>query len=216
MKKSLPRAVVFDWDNTLVDSWGTIGDAINVTRRHFGMSPWGLDEVKANCVRSARESFPEWFGDRWQEASDVFYARFSEVQMKNITPLEGSAELLAWLKTQGIPAFVVSNKNGVFLRRESEALGWDSYFVAVVGATDALRDKPAREHVDHALRQGGVETGADVWFIGDSEIDMTCARNAACTPVLIGSGETARKWGIETFAADCGELLNILSAQQNK
>ena len=214
MKKTLPRAVIFDWDNTLVDSWGAIAEAINVTRAHFGEAAWDIEEVKAKCIRSARESFPDWFGDRWQEASDIFYNRFSTVQMENLSPMNGSADLLEWLEVQSIPSLVVSNKNGSYLRQEAEALGWNRYFAAIVGATDALRDKPDREHADHALRLAGLEAGTDIWFVGDSEADITCARNAECTPVLIGTPDTAKKLGVALFAADCRELLGVLNREK--
>jgi phosphoglycolate phosphatase len=208
---SLPRAVIFDWDNTLVDSWGAIADAINVTRTHFGLASWTMDEAKANCSRSARESFPDWFGDRWQEASDIFYARFSAVQMSCLNPLKGSAALLKWLLDVQIPSFVVSNKDGEFLRRESDALGWNNYFVGIVGATDALRDKPDREHADHALRLGGLHAGKDIWFVGDSDADMACARNSNCTPIYIGTRQNADKLGVEYSFVDCEELLSLLT-----
>ena len=215
MKKiPLPRAVIFDWDNTLVDSWGAIADAMNVTRAHFGEAAWNINEIKANCVRSARESFPDWFGDRWQEASDIFYSRFSTVQMESFLPLNGSADLLVWLETQKIPSVVVSNKNGVYLRREAAALGWDRYFAAIVGATDAVRDKPAREHADHALQLAGLKASEDIWFIGDSEADIACARNANCTPILIGNQAFAEKLGVSTFVADCRELLGLLDCRE--
>ena len=38
-----PRAVIFDWDNTLVDSWVCIRESYNMTFRHFGMPEWSLD-----------------------------------------------------------------------------------------------------------------------------------------------------------------------------
>ena len=208
---SLPRAVIFDWDNTLVNSWGAIADAINTVLRHFGQDEWDIETVKARCIRSARESFPEWFGDRWQEASDIFYARFSEVQMQNLAPMPGAGALLEWLHKQGIICCVVSNKNGVFLRAESTALGWDGYFASIVGATDAMRDKPAREHADHALHMAGLQSGIDILFVGDSEADIACARNAGCTPLLIGDHNSAKKLGVDLYVADCGELQSLLS-----
>ncbi|PPR65951.1 MAG: hypothetical protein CFH03_00782, partial [Alphaproteobacteria bacterium MarineAlpha3_Bin2] len=37
-----PRAILFDWDNTLVDSWPTIIDALNVTLEAYGKTPWTM------------------------------------------------------------------------------------------------------------------------------------------------------------------------------
>jgi phosphoglycolate phosphatase len=80
---------------------------------------------------------------------------------------------------------VISNKKGDFLRLEAEHLGWDGYFGAIIGALDAENDKPAPEPVDLALGKSGIEKGPSVWIAGDADIDMECAHNTGCTPVLV-------------------------------
>jgi phosphoglycolate phosphatase len=212
MSGTLPRAVVFDWDNTLVDSWEAIAEAINYVRARYGLVVWTLPEIIHNCTRSAREIFPVWFGDKWQAAWDDYYAHFDIVRARiGIQPLTGATDLLVWLKANSIPAVVVSNKSGKYLRQEADTLKWNPYFAALAGAHDASRDKPAREHVDHALQLAGLEAAADIWFVGDSEADITCARNSGCTPVLIGGKEFAERHKIDMYFADCSELLGLLS-----
>ncbi|MEK9930797.1 MAG: HAD hydrolase-like protein, partial [Rhodospirillaceae bacterium] len=68
----LPRAILFDWDNTLVDTWGVIHDSMNVTLKHMGQNQWTIEETRKNVRKALREAFPELFGDRWEEARDVF------------------------------------------------------------------------------------------------------------------------------------------------
>jgi phosphoglycolate phosphatase len=213
MIKTLPRAVIFDWDHTLVNNWGAIADAINVTRSHFGQAPWTQDQVIANGTRSARESFPDWYGDRAEEAINIFYSRFEQVQMSCLKPMPGAEALLQWLSAQTIPALVVSNKNGDYLRREAAALKWEAYFAALVGATDAAVDKPAREPVDHALESVGLKAGPEIWFVGDSEVDVLCAWNASCTSVLVGNKDPVQKWGANMSVTDCDALLALLCAR---
>src|ERR1700722_19963829 len=92
---SLPRALIFDWDNTLVDSWPAIAEAINMTRETFGLPVWSLDEIKLNCTRAARDSFPEWFGKDWEEAYKFYYQRFDDVRKeKPPRALPGADKLL--------------------------------------------------------------------------------------------------------------------------
>lgn len=204
----LPRAVIFDWDNTLVDSWGAISEAINHTRAAYGLCTWNRKEILVNCTRSARESFPEWFGDKWEDAWQEYYSTFDKVRKRmGITPANGATELLEWLYNHKIPALVVSNKSGNYLREEARVLGWAKYFASLVGAHDAPVDKPAREHADHALMLAGVESGPGIWFIGDSITDITCARNAECTPVLIGTSDDAAQLGVELYFDDCQAIL---------
>lgn len=180
-----PKAIIFDWDNTLVDSWLIIQDALNATFREFDVEEWSLEETKARVAKSLRDSFPELFGDRWEEAKEVFYVHFKAIHLERLTPLPGAADMLAELAGEGIYLGVVSNKTGSLLRKEAEKLGWDKHFGQIIGATDAPKDKPAVDPVVMALQGSDVDLGEDVWFAGDSRIDMECALNAGCVPVLI-------------------------------
>ena len=71
------------------------------------------------------------------------------------------------------------------LRREVARLGWSGYFGSIVGAGDAPADKPACEPVHLALAPSGVPAGAEVWFVGDTAVDIECARNTGCVAVLL-------------------------------
>jgi phosphoglycolate phosphatase len=180
-----PRALVFDWDNTLVDSWVCIQEAYNMTFRHFGMAEWSMEETQANVAASMRDSFPQMFGDRWEEARDVFTAAFESIHLSHLAPLPGATEMLERLAAAGVYLAVVSNKRGGFLRTEADRLGWTRLFGCLVGANDAQADKPHSAPVRMALAGSGLAADAPVWFVGDSPIDMHCAMNAGCTPVLM-------------------------------
>lgn len=209
-----PKAMVFDWDNTLIDSWPAIHDANNHTLEAFGLKPWTFEETKARVRKSMRDSYPELFGDRWEEAGRVFYERFSVRHLETVTPLPGAAEMLAGLRADGIYLGVVSNKKGDYLRDEARHLGWDAYFGRIVGAFDAARDKPAPEPVDMALAGSGVFPGSTVWFVGDTGVDMECGVNAGCLPVLVREAAPVEEEFIRHPPAihvrDCEALLNLV------
>ena len=83
---NLPRAVLFDWDNTLIDSWTTIHEAMNTTLVAMGQNAWTIDQTRERVRRSLREVFPEMFGDRWEEAREVFYERFRDIHLDMLSP----------------------------------------------------------------------------------------------------------------------------------
>jgi phosphoglycolate phosphatase len=186
-----PDAVIFDWDNTLIDSWHAIQDAQNHTFAAFGLAPWTLEETKMRVRGSMRDTYPQLFGERWLEAGRIFYQRFAERHLETLLPLPGAAEMLADLTAAGVTLAVVSNKKGDYLRQEAAQLGWDRWFRRLVGAFDAARDKPAVEPVLLALDGSGVEPGRRVWFVGDADIDLECATNAGCIPILMREEEPA-------------------------
>jgi len=209
-----PKAVIFDWDNTLIDSWPAIHDAQNHTLAHFGQPRWTFEETKTRVRKSMRDSYPQLFGERWREAGEVFYARFEAHHLESLTPLPGAAELLAGLSGDGYYLGVVSNKKGDYLRKEAAQLGWDRYFGRMVGAFDAKKDKPAPEPVDMALEGSGLEKGPDVWFVGDADVDLECAQNAGCVPILVRP-DTPRPGEFDShppmcYLSDCEALFNLL------
>jgi phosphoglycolate phosphatase len=182
-----PRAVLFDWDNTLVDNWPTIHDALNATFAAMGHPAWTLAETRERVRASLRDSFPAMFGARWEAARDIFYARFEARHIETLVPLPGAQELLNALRDRGVYLGVVSNKTGRYLRKEAAALGWEQYMTRLVGAQDAAQDKPDRAPVDLALTGSGIAAGRSVWFVGDTAMDMRCAHAAGCTAILVGT-----------------------------
>jgi phosphoglycolate phosphatase len=184
-ERQRPQAIIFDWDNTLIDSWYAILDAQNHTLTTFGLEPWTLEETRERVRGSMRDSFPALFGARWREAGEVFYRRFTERHMQTLQPLPGAAALLEELHGNGLYLAIVSNKKGDYLRKEAAHLGWDRFFGRIVGAFDAPRDKPAVDPVHLALAGSGIQPGNAVWFAGDADIDLECALNAGCVPVLL-------------------------------
>lgn len=179
-----PRALVFDWDNTLVDGWPAVLAGLNAAFAAFAMAPWDHARMLREVRRSLRETFPEMFGAEWERARDIFTAEVRAVHLSVLRPLDGSPALLdaaaRW------PIAVVSNKQGPILRREAEHLGWTRRFRALLGAGDCAADKPDPAPMRAALASVGAASGPDVWYIGDTHLDMEAARRAGVSAVLLG------------------------------
>ena len=181
-----PRAMIFDWDDTIVDNWRLALEALNDTLEHMGHARWSDDEARRRAGPSARDLFTDVFGaDKWETADKFYYARFYELVSHNARVHDYAEDMLKAFKAHGIFLAVVSNKRGELLRRDAAKLGFDGYFGNIIGAGDAAADKPDPAPVIMALAGSGIAPGPDVWFIGDSYMDMRCALNANCTPVLI-------------------------------
>lgn len=186
-----PRAILFDWDNTLVDSWATIHEALNIVMTEMGRAPWTLAETRERVRLSLRDSFPAHFGAAWEEARRIYLDAFARIHLDRLVALPGRAELLAALAARGLFLGIVSNKTPALLRREAAQLGWLGLFGSIVGAGEAAADKPDAAPVRLALGPSGIAAGEAVWFVGDTEVDLDCARNSGCVPVLLGAGDDA-------------------------
>jgi phosphoglycolate phosphatase len=182
-----PRAIIFDWDNTLVDSWATIHDALNFLMVAMERPLWTIDETRERVRLSLRDAFPAIFGERWEEARQIYMERFRAIHLERLTPLPRREAMLRALAADGHYLAIVSNKTGSVLRGEAAHLGWSELFGAIIGAGDAHTDKPHGAPVELALRPSGIAPGPDVWFVGDTAVDMECALASGCVPVLLGS-----------------------------
>ncbi len=189
---------MYDWDNTLVDGWAAITAALNAAFSAFHCPLWTVEDTRSRVRVALRESFPVMFGDRWEFARDLFYDTLGREHLQHVSPMPGAEAILAagaeW------PQGVVSNKAGAFLRREVAHLGWSHFFGPVVGAGDAVADKPAAAPLLLALQQSGHPPGPSVWYIGDTALDMHAARAAGLTAVLLG--DAAHDGGVDRAAPD--------------
>jgi len=186
MELTRPKAVLFDWDNTLVNTWPVIHDALHRTFAEMGLEPWTMEMVKKRVARSMRDSFPDIFGENWQAAGEKYQQHFRDIHLERLEALPAAEATLMYLKEQPVYVAVVSNKKGVNLRKESGHIGWNHYFTKVIGADDTPRDKPFPEPVHAALLDSDIVAGGDVWFIGDSAVDMEVAHATGCVPIWFG------------------------------
>ncbi len=194
-----PDAILFDWDNTLVDGWAAIQAGLNAAFRAFSLPEWSHEQVLANVRRSLRESFPELFGAEWERAREIFYAAVRATHLQVLKPMPGAFAAVRAAASLG-PAAVVSNKQGPLLRAEAAHLGWAPHFAALVGAGDAEADKPDPAAILLALRPIGIAPTRAVWYVGDTALDMQAARRAGCLAVLVG--DAAHDGGVMNAAPD--------------
>lgn len=192
-----PKAILFDWDNTLVASWPIIQKALQETMEAMGQPVWDLDEVRRRSQASASEAFPELFGERAKEALEIYYQAFARVHMELLSPMPFALELLEKIQNTMPQTFlgVVSNKRADLLRKEVKHLGWENIFAKLVGAGEAHRDKPDSAPVHLALK-GTLNPSPDVWFVGDSAVDVLCAQNSGCVSILV----RPKEWPKTAFA----------------
>ena len=212
--RDYPKAILFDWDDTLIDNWHSIHAGLNAALIAMGQKPWSMQKTKSNVRRSMRDSFPALFGEKWKEAANIYLTHVKRNHLETIKILNFVPELLEHIDKEEIYIAVVSNKNGALLREEIEFLKWNNLFSSIVGADDAIRDKPNRAPVDMALDGSGIRNSSEVWFVGDAPSDIECAHNAGVLGVLIQkAADMKNKFGEFqphlTFK-NAGELLNYL------
>ncbi len=210
MPSKKPDVILFDWDNTLADTWHIIHKSLEKTFILMGEQPLTFDQVmkgERGIHGSLRNSFPVIFGDRWQEAREHYYNSFLEVHLDEIKIMPGVEKTLETLLDKNIELCVVSNKTGDYLRDEVKYLGLEPYFKSIIGATDAKDDKPTHHPVELALKKTSVmydrgNYNDAVWFVGDSITDLQTANNSNIVGFLYGNNADALIYHRENNGSD--------------
>ena len=189
-----PRAVVFDWDNTLIDSWHAIQDAQNHTLD--GIRPAAVDAggdaaagarldarllpgaVRRSLARGGRGVLPPF---RRTAHADAAAAAGRRGDAARHWPSGASTWRCA------------ATRRATICAQEAEHLGWERLLRADrrrfrCGARQAGRRSGAA-----GARRLGNRPGPDVWFAGDADIDLECAVNAGCVPVLVREQPPVRR-----------------------
>lgn len=185
---SLPPAIIFDWDNTLIDTFPLLKEATNLVRAHFKLPAYDDAQARQNIRLTAKESYPQIYGERWQEAHALFYEHIRAKHLERIDVIDGATALLNWIKDQKIPMGLLSNKHGAYLRKEVTHLGWGPYFQIVLGPDDVGDiGKPQPDGLHAALNALAIPPTihADCWYVGDTENDLRTAHAAGVIPVFI-------------------------------
>ncbi|MBN1774610.1 MAG: HAD family hydrolase [Deltaproteobacteria bacterium] len=168
------RAVLFDLDGVLVDTYEAWYGLVRAAARHFGAPDVSRSAFDASWGQSveddARELVP---GPTTREVADHYESHFGEHVGRVGVDREARA-VLSDLRARGIRTACVTNSPTPVAQEILRAADLEPLLDAVVGAGDVPRPKPAPDLLDAALRRLDVPPTAAV-MVGDSRFDEQAA-----------------------------------------
>jgi HAD superfamily hydrolase (TIGR01549 family) len=179
------RAVLFDWDGTLVDSAEKSYRCFVDVFAAFGLP---FDRARFQATYS-----PEWTRtyeavglprERWEEADRLWLAGYAS-EGSFLVP--GALDALRRLAERSLVLGIVSSGDGDRVRGELETLGVARYFRTVVCGGEAGRKKPFPDPLLLALSRLSLRPD-DAAYVGDSPEDVEMAQAAGAFSVGIPGG----------------------------
>ena len=186
------RAVLFDFDGTLADSFPAITASTNHVRRRYGLPDLPEAEVRRHVGLGLdhlmRELVP---GAPTADAVAAYRAHHPSVMFTGTVLMPGVADTVPELRRRGLKLGVCSNKRVEFTRRLVAALGLGASLEVVLGPDDVGVPKPDPAMlVEAARRLGG--SSRDTIYVGDMAVDVEAGRAAGMETWLILGGAVGK------------------------
>jgi len=199
------RAILFDWDGTLVDSLGAFQHANAAVMAAFGL-PWDEAIYRRHYV-------PDWrlmylnLGvprDRLDEANELWHTTFAGAE--DVIAFEGVAGALARLDGVGCGLGIVTAGDRVIVEPQLARTGLGTLLPIRVFGDDLAVHKPDPAPLRRALELLGLADAADeVAYVGDAPTDMRMARAVGVRAIgiasVVGDPDELREAGADEVAS---------------
>ena len=213
----MKQAILFDLDGTLVDTLEDICDAMNRSLRLHHLPEWDLPDYRYLVGNGAKILAQRAVRDRQDLAESVqaeYQFWYERHDMDKSHPYDGMPETLRLLAGQGVRLCVLSNKPDVDSKHVVEHFYPGIRFGIVRGQLPGVPVKPDPTAALAIAAELKLQP-EDFLYVGDTAVDMTCARSAGMHPIgaLWGfrTREELLESGAEALLAKPEELPGLLT-----
>ncbi|WP_024832705.1 HAD-IA family hydrolase [Ruminiclostridium josui] len=172
------KYIFFDLDGTLIDTVPLILDSFNYTFiHHFGETrpeEETISYIGMPLINHLKDLYPGH-----EEELAKTYREYNEKRHDRcIGIFIGIFETIKILYEKGIIMGVVTSKRRELALRGLKLFNLDKFFEFVNGSEDSKKHKPDGDPLIVAMNKIGVTNKDEVLYVGDSPLDILCAKNA--------------------------------------
>jgi phosphoglycolate phosphatase len=185
------RAVCFDFDGTLADSYAAITASVNHVRAAHRLPPLTEAEVKPHVGLGPANLLTATVPGVELPADELRYrAHHVGVLRSHTHLLPGALDAVRAVRHSGRHTAVCSNKPRNFTRELLDYLGLAPHLDALFGPEDVARPKPAPDMLLAALAKLNVPA-AETLYVGDMRVDIQAGRAAGVHVWVVPTGSDA-------------------------
>jgi 2-phosphoglycolate phosphatase len=184
-----PRAIIFDLDGTLADTFPLIVAAWNAAvTPHTGQTYSDADVIARFGIpdpQMIRRELADRGGAACEQAIEIYHQHYEQRHADVVKPFDGITEMLEALRRRDVPLGVMTGKGRRSARITFDSLGWSHLFQSVITGDDVMEQKPHPSGPLAVARALRVQPGQCA-FVGDSPADIGAGKNARMITVAAG------------------------------
>ncbi len=212
------KAVLFDFDGTLGDSYPAITASVNHVRSLHGLPPLDEAEVRRYVGRGAPYLLEHTVPAGSVEANAAAYrAHHPSVLRSGTRLMPGASEALRSLHERGLRLGICSNKPVEFTNELLAYFDVTRYVDVVLGPEDVPHPKPAPDMLREALSRLRLPA-TEALYVGDMTVDIQTARSAGVAVWVVPTGsdelETLRRAKPDRLLQNLDELRRIFTGER--
>ena len=218
------KGVIFDLDETIIDSLGTYAEAFNVGTSSFGLEPVTEKKIAHFLDQGFRlgrilvELFPSVFEDdrNRRTCEDNIRNAYLKLEAQRVVLKPGVKRTLQLLKEGGVKVGIVTGRmtEGERKWRELRRLNIHQFVEVMVTGAEAPA-KPAPDGLIKCIKELGLAAEECV-FVGDSRVDVIAGRRARVKTVAVHTGVADRELLAEESPDYLLGDLNLLISHLNE
>jgi phosphoglycolate phosphatase len=211
------KAVIFDLDGTLANTFDDLRSSIDDMRAAFGMGPISLEQMTSFINASLRGFAEGGLGitepdETIEKAMQIYLDAYAKHYLEKTCAYDGLHELLAKLRENGVRLAVYSNKMTDYVQKIIVKIYGEGVFDYLMGP-DGITPKPDPMGANIIAANWGLDP-SDIAYIGDSVTDMKTGLAAKMNTIAVSWGYTERglliEAGAHKIADTVSELYDIL------
>jgi 2-phosphoglycolate phosphatase len=211
------RAIIFDLDGTLADTFPLIVSAWNAAiTPHTGIAYSDADVIARFGIpdpQMIRRELRDRGGAACEQAIELYHAHYQQRHRDAVRPFPGITEMLEALRRRNVPMGMMTGKGRRSATITIECLGWNGIFDSVITGDDVTAQKPDPAGALAVAKTLNIPPRACA-FVGDSPADIGAGQAAGMVTVAAGwhpvYHDEIRRMKPDVWAATPAEIVPLV------
>jgi len=188
------KIAAFDLDGTLIDAYPAVAKTFNYALEKLGYPPVPPETIK-RAVGGGDKDLAGKFVRKEDVPRLISVYRENHIRFfsEGIRLLDGTGELLSFLKENGLKVGLATNRAKFAVPALLEKLNIKQYFDIICTTDDVRNPKPHPDMLEKIMDFCNAGSRDDIFYVGDMDIDYFTGRNAGVDTYIVLTGSSPKE-----------------------